>query len=177
MLIYIQANAIFSNIISFFVHVPSPRLLFLRRRPRRVTRYRGVTIPQKGDSDSRGLRPKRLKEPTPGESDSNFFISKIGKNKTPTPGGLRAKRSKEPTPGESDSRNRHASKAFKEGRKGHKLRFNRFNRNHDYRFWRLNANSDIHTRFFHLPWTNILNNATWLLQKSSVQLIIFLIVA
>ena len=36
-------------------------------------------------------------------------IGKIGKNKTPTPGGLRAKRSKEQTPGESDSRNRHAS--------------------------------------------------------------------
>ena len=70
---------------------------------------RGVTIPQKGDSDSKGLQPKRVKEPTPGESNSNLFTSKIGKNKTPTPGGLRAKRSKEPTPGESDSWNRHAS--------------------------------------------------------------------
>ena len=53
-----------------------------------------MTIPQKGDSDSRGLRPKRLKEPTPGESDSDFFISRIGTNKTPTPRGTPGKKVK-----------------------------------------------------------------------------------
>ena len=53
---------------------------------------RGVTIPQKEDSDSRGLQPKSLNEPAPGESDLNFLISQIGKNKTPTTGELRAKR-------------------------------------------------------------------------------------
>ena len=60
---------------------------------------RGVTIPQKGDSDSRGLRSKRLKEPTARESDSNFFISKIGKNKTPTLGDSGQKGQKSRLPG------------------------------------------------------------------------------